>query len=507
MKKFNKNYIYYHLVVDFIVIFFIVFCLFTEFFSDGEVPINEETLSKIILYFSIIFVVVYAVKTVYSIFYYKTSGYELKNEKIECQRGVLFKKKSILEYRKIHAVNKKQNLFHRLFKIAVLTLDSGSANTGHTAEILIVENDKEVDRLLEEIKLRQSGKICDDEEVEIKTEEKENLYEFNAKSKFLYSLINAVTTLIVLFALSFIVLIVFGLGLPFLLKYIRNEDFNIIIAVVLYVLLGYLGISVFAFIINILVSFVSYYKFRVYRNENDIEINYGLFVNNNNTFKLNKIKGVVITQNLIQKLFKFVSVKLEVIGYTEGSNENNTNNTIGVLFPLCKESEVNENISKVLPSYVPDIKEEKAKKYFPFISWTSFFTLVFSGLTILIIALELVVFKVSNDVVLTVVLILTLVTLLILAFILICGLFEYFNNGITVNGDKLTIINGGFTKKTTVINRKHVIGIENITTPFRKKAGIYSFKIHFRANDQSNVIVLKNVDESLVEKLRNIVIY
>ena len=180
---------------------------------------------------------------------------------------------------------------------------------------------------------------------------------------------------------------------------------------------------------------------------------------------------------------------------------------MGVLFPLCKESEVDENIKLVLPNYVPDKKQVRAKKYFPFVSWSSLFVSVFSLLAIIVVALELVIFKVATDTILTVVLILTLTLVLILSLMLLGGLLEYYNNGIAVNGNKITIINGGFTKNTTVINRKHVVGIEDITTPMRKKAGIYSFKIHFRANDQTNEIRLKNVDESVVETLRNVIIY
>lgn len=509
MKKFSKTYIYYHLLVDFIVIFFIVFCFFTEAFADEELIFSAENLPKLILCFSLVFIAVYIVKTVYSILYYKTSGYNLLADKIECQRGVFFRKKSILEYKKIHAVNKKQNLFHRLFKIAVLTLDSGSANTGHTAEILIVENDCVVDKLVEEIKLRQSGNYqeLETEREVIEKIERENLYNFTAKSKVLYSVINAVTTLAVLLVITALVSVLFGLALPLLLKVLHVENLVLILNILIISIISYIGVGIFVFIVSILVSFLTYYKFSVYKNENDIEINYGFFVNNKNTFKLNRIKGVVITQNLIQKLFKFVSVKLEVIGYTESTNNENNAQSMGVLFPLCKESEVDENIKLVLPNYVPDKKQVRAKKYFPFVSWSSLFVSVFSLLAIIVVALELVIFKVATDTILTVVLILTLTLVLILSLMLLGGLLEYYNNGIAVNGNKITIINGGFTKNTTVINRKHVVGIEDITTPMRKKAGIYSFKIHFRANDQTNEIRLKNVDESVVETLRNVIIY
>ena len=504
MKKYSKNYIYYHLVVDFILIFFILLCFFTEIISAEETLLKEQLIFTAIV-FLISLVIIYILKTVYSILYYKTSGYELKNDKIECVRGVFFRKKSILEYKKIHAVNKKQNLFHRLFKIAVLTLDSGSANTGSTAEILIIEKDNEIDKLLEEIKLKQSGNI-ESEEIESIKVEKENLYEFTAKSKLWYSLINGITTLVILVCLSAIVAVIFSFALP-LLNNVNLGGIGEILVIALYVVLGYLGVSIFVFIISVLVSFLNYYNFSVYKNENDIEINYGFFVHNKNTFKLNKIKGVVISQNLIQKLFKFVSVKLEVIGYNEASNNENNNQTTGVLFPLCKESEVEENIKSVLPNYLPDKIEIKAKRYFPFVSWNLFFIGVFSALIIGITVLELAVFKVLPKTILTTFVIMFLGALINCSFVLIDGVLEYLNNGISVNNDKLTITNGAFTKKTIVIYRKHVIGIEDVTTPLRKKAGIYSFKIHFRANDQTNVITLKNVDESVKETLRNVVKY
>ncbi|MBO5926278.1 MAG: PH domain-containing protein, partial [Clostridia bacterium] len=130
MKKFSKSYVYYHLVVDFIIIFFIMLCFTTEMFLDSEEEFDFLThLPEIITVFLVLFVIAYALKTLYSILYLNASGYQLKENEIECKRGVLFKKRSILDYKKIHAVNKKQNLIHKIFKLAVLTLDSGSTNT------------------------------------------------------------------------------------------------------------------------------------------------------------------------------------------------------------------------------------------------------------------------------------------------------------------------------------------------------------------------------------------
>ena len=53
---------------------------------------------------------------------------------------VLFKKRSVIELRKIHAVNQKHGLIQRMFGISVLLVDSGSTNTAMNAEIMIYED-------------------------------------------------------------------------------------------------------------------------------------------------------------------------------------------------------------------------------------------------------------------------------------------------------------------------------------------------------------------------------
>ena len=506
MKKFSKSYIYYHLIVDFIIIFFCMLCLSVEFFTEEEGFNLLENLPKIILVFSIIFVIVYALKTIYSVLYIKNSGYELKENYIECKRGVFFKKRSILEYSKIHAVNKKQNLFHRLFNIAVLTLDSGSANTAYTSEILIIESEKEIDKILNEIKLKQSNErlSCVSENTNDKLE-KENLYKFTAKRKVVYSLLNVLSTLAVLIFLTLLVGFTFLIVLPVAINSTSGWDTLGVVIIALYALSAYLILVLLVFIISLIASIFAYFKFRVYKTDNDIEINYGFFVKSNNVFKLNRIKGVVISQGLIKRFFGFVTVKLEVIGYSEANGSQKTSESTGVLFPLCKVSELEENLNKVLPEFIPQKKQDKAKKYFPFISWK---ILIFSAIYLfafLVTAVSLAHFSVDSKIILSVIKGLTWLYFLVVALIMIVSLLSYKNNGIAISSDKITVYNGAVVRTCTVIKANTIIGIESITTPLRKKKGIYTFLIHFRSNDQTNVIKLNNVDESVFNKLEKIV--
>lgn len=505
MKKFSKSYIYYHLIVDFIIIFFMMLCFAVEVFSEEEGFNLLENLPKILLWFLGIFIVAYALKTAYSVLYVKMSGYELKENEIECKRGVFFKKRSILEYSKIHAVNKKQNLFHRIFKIAVLTLDSGSSNTAYTSEILIIESEEEIDNIIQQIKLRQSGEKPKTQSEADEKIEKENLYKFTAKRKVVYSLLNVLSTLAVILFISVLIVLGYYFVLPIAINSITGWDGIGILIIAIYALIIYFIIVLLVFVISLIASIFAYYKFSVYKTDSDIEINYGFFVKSNNTFKLNRIKGVVVSQGLIKRLFGFVTVKLEVIGYSEVNGSEKSSESSGVLFPLCKESELEENLNKVLPDYIPLKKQDKPKKYFPFISWK---TLIFSVIYLFcafVTVFDLVFFKVDSEIINAVIKAFIGIYIVVVGLIMANALLSFKNNGIAISDDKITVYGGGFTRTYTVIKANTIIGVETITTPLRKKSGIYSYKIHFRTNDQTNVIKLNNVDESISNKLQEIV--
>lgn len=196
MKRFDKGYIYSSLLSDFFGSLAIVFIFLKEIFlNDESSPEDFIALTPI---FAIAFVVIYLCFIAYRIMFYKTSGYELTEKEIKCNRGVLFRKRSVLEYKKVHAINKKQNLFHRIFGIAVLTVDSGSTNTSHQAEITIIEKDRVVDELLKELNTLKEGGTRNEESVQPKDElllsDEDSLYSFTSGKKIVYTLINIAST-------------------------------------------------------------------------------------------------------------------------------------------------------------------------------------------------------------------------------------------------------------------------------------------------------------------------
>ena len=196
MKRFDKGYIYSGLLSDLFRSFVVVYIFLKDIFlGEGSSP---EDIKAAIPFFAIGCIAVDLCFTLYRILYSRTSGYALTEKEIRCNRGVLFRKRSVLDYQKVHAINKKQNLFHRIFGIAILTVDSGSTNTSHQAEITIIEKDKVIDALVNELNALKEGGERNAESTEMKDElllsENDSLYSFTSTKKMLYTLINIAST-------------------------------------------------------------------------------------------------------------------------------------------------------------------------------------------------------------------------------------------------------------------------------------------------------------------------
>lgn len=506
MKKFDRGYIYSSLVSDFFATVIIFFAFFGDFFFEEESAARENVIAAI-PYLVIAFLALYFAFITYRILYYKTSGYELTETEIKCKRGVLFRKQSVLEYTRIHAVNKKQNLFHRIFGIAVLTVDSGSTNTSHQAEITVIEKNSTVDFLMAEL---NSAKECGRKETvekpkeELLLSENDSLYSFTSAKKMLYTLINIAST--VFFTAIFAALTILVLSVC---KLMSKQDFlgtwgQYFMYAALITVGAMLLFSIFSFIGCMINSFVRYYKFSISKVNGNIQISYGLLEKHTNTFNYSRIKAVKISQGLVQRALGFATIKLEVIGYTEQTGSENSD--IGVLVPFCKYGEVAEILNRILPDYVPDNKKTNSPSFFPFVSW---FLLLFgavSGLTLFLTSVVMLILRASEAAILLTLLSLLGAAALILIIKLVSAILAYKTNGISFSDGKITAYSGGFLKTASVFYKRNLIAAENVTTPLRKKAGIRSLVIHLKTNSTSNEIKVHIQKDNISDELEKLLV-
>ena len=503
MKRFDKGYIYSSLLTDLFYSLVTAFILLKDFLFDEES--SSDDIATAIPIFIIAYALIYLCLVIYRILYYRTSGYELTDKEIRCQRGVLFKKRSVLDYKKVHAINKKQNIIQRIFGVAVLTVDSGSANTSHQAEIMIIEKNTVVDALLAEVNsLKENGTRPDTSEhkkEEVLLSCRDSLYRFTSGKKMLYTLINIAST--AFFTALFAVLAIIVISVC---KVIVQLDFlgtwgQYFLYAILITVGAILLFSVFSFIGSILHSFVGYYNFTITQSDNNIGISYGILEKHTNTFSYDRIKAVKISQGPVQRIFGFASIRLEVIGYTNNSGDDNKNADLGVLVPFCKYCEIGDILDKVLPDYIPSEKQTKSESLFPFMSW---FLLIFGVIATITLTGTVTVMSVLNapsSVIAAVAFAILGVDLIIIALKYISAVLGYHTNGLAFDAEKITVYSGGFTKYITVFKARSLIAVENVTTPLRKRRRIASLVMHLKTNEQSNEIKVHIQKDTLSDQL------
>ena len=322
----------------------------------------------------------------------------------------------------------------------------------------------------------------------------------------LYTLINIATTAFFTVLFAVLAIIVIGICKGVLQLDILGTWGQYFLFAILITAGGVLIFSVFAFLGSILHSFVGYYGFTIKKRDNNIQITYGLLEKHTNTFSYDRIKAVKISQGLIQRLFGFASIRLEVIGYTMNSGDDNKNADLGVLVPFCKYDEIGEILGKILPEYIPSEKETKSVSFFPFISW---FLLVFGIVATIILTTMVAVMAAAGAppvIIVAVALAIFGVAVVVLVFKLISALLSYHTNGLSVRDGKLTVYSGGFQKTITVFMSKHLVAVENVTTPLRKKHGIASVVMHLKTNASSNEIKVHIQQEALSGELEELLI-
>ncbi len=493
-KTFTKRYFYYSLLSSFslsLMAFISMFFLF-QANEESEQFVIDKTIVIICL---IISLVIYLTSIIYNYFYYKTSNYYFNDKGIVCKKGFLFKKTSLIEYTKIHTVNKKQGLVQKLFDIAFLLIDSGATQNSEKEEIIIIERSFIIDDLIKTIKEKQEEGIEETSE-EKEKKEQTNLYNFTSKTKFIYSLL---TVLSAIFIVT-IVIIIFLIGITTLSKWINFEEGGVIMLIWM-IVLGYIGISCVSFIRSIIISMVGFYNFSIYRDNKTITISYGLFEKNNNSFNIDRIKAVIVKTGIIKRLFNYVTIELEVIGYSN-NDSNNEKGKEKVFIPLCHKREVNNYIERIIGSdYLPTPKMHNCKSYLALWSWK---VLITTLIIAFIYALGLIwILTFDKALLLPISLICLLVTIVIDFFIIVTSYLKYRFEGISINNDTICLYHGGVFQKTTVFLKRHIIGIEEVATPRRKQKKISTYIIHFRSNADDNEAIVEIQDESLKTELLN----
>lgn len=406
--------------------------------------------------------------------------YEFTEDSIILYKGVIFKTKKILTYNKINSIDIKRNLFDQIIGVAKLSIDSGATTTADMEEVVIIERYAKSTELQQHI-LSFVKKDSSTENEEDNVEEKENkeevIYKYNFKNKLSFIIFNGLFELFILFIVTDIVL-----GILYIIN-----DSHLVLSIFLFMAF----LLLFTSIIGLIFITINHYNFRVTKDNDNIKVNYGLINKVNNTIPLSRVKAVVVSEGLIKRLFKKVTISLEVVGFGKS-----TNKVSNLVIPICKKSEVANYLDLLFNGaykYNDITYNAKATKRKFFINFKFFVIFLFTTFTLLPVFL---VGLLNNDVLIIpcvylVILVLSYIILFLISFI------SKSNQGISFDDNQIVVSNGNIVKKKTIIRFENIISVQTVTTKRRKLAKISSYYIHFYNNAIKNVVRVYMLEEDL----------
>lgn len=110
-----------------------------------------------------------------------------------------------------------------------------------------------------------------------------------------------------------------------------------------------------SFVISFIYSFLRYLSFRIFLNEDRIEVRSGLFIMLRTAFKKASVNNVTIEQTFLMMLLKRYAMKVNVGGYGMAKSESQ------VLVPCGKYNELKSMFSDYFPFMLPTGRANKSK--------------------------------------------------------------------------------------------------------------------------------------------------
>ena len=386
-----------------------------------------------IFIFVLITVIVNMIK--WNIMYFSYS-----NKKIRVYKNIVIKDAIEFSIKNISAIVMEESFIDKIFRVCRLKIYTYGLNN-YSCDLEVVYNKEKCLKLRDEI-------ISDlEEKIDYELESNKCDIKINIKNVVLHSFFNLPFTQI--FVIINAILIIF---------FSVNESSSIKDAFLnlLGELITVVGILI-PVLYNFLKSIVTFYGLKLDRNGDFLHIKYGFLSTKRYIIPISKIKGIILKETLLSRIFNYVSVNVICPGITDNKNE------LKIILPMIKRKNVNELILKILydNNYNAESKDINQPK--EVIKSIIFYTLIVNAIILPI----LIYYNILNIYILAVIL---------FSFVVI--ILAYYFKRIQVYDTYFTISTGVFVKKKVIIKYKDVKFFKIRKDPILAKYGINIIDIY-----------------------------
>ena len=289
--------------------------------------------------------------------------YSITNNEVIIRSGIFSKKERHIKIERIQNISISQNFLHKILRISKVQLETaGDATTEGVLDSVSIVDSERIREIVRnhqnEHELISKNEIDEPSDNNQEIDEEENvIFSMSLKDTLKYGALRFRPVVLIASAWIFSMVSQFNPNwtdeLEVLLEsgyknYIKELD---IFSIILYAALGILSILLFSWIVDILLTVNTYFKFRLTSEKGKLMTSQGLFSSQKGAIPLKKLQMLVIKSNPITRKLNFFRLDLQTAGFGGGDGTKAKSETA---IPFASLSQIKEVINRIRSVELPE---------------------------------------------------------------------------------------------------------------------------------------------------------
>lgn len=265
--------------------------------------------------------------------------YRVEEGELRIESGLFVRKKRYIPFERIQSLDFSEGILQRPFGLVTVKVETAGSSGLNSAEAVLTAIKKQdamaIQEILTSVKRGQANTYAPDQE-------QDTLYTMQPLQLLLLASTSGGAGVVISASIAFI--LQFDELIPYEKVFKELQGFIstglVFVSVVIFLLF------LLAWLIALVGTMIKYAGFTVKKEKEDLVISRGLLEKRQLTIPLNRIQGILISENIIRQPIGYCSVYLETAG---GSLEKDSSKTL--LLPMIKKKDVAPLLSPFLHDY------------------------------------------------------------------------------------------------------------------------------------------------------------
>lgn len=434
---------------------------------------------------------------------YKTRFW-IEDGKFIYKTGVFVLKEKELTINRIQSIDITEPLFLRIF--GVCKLDIQTPAEGVSIEGIKLSQAEEIRRSVykEKVAEKEESKIVSDGDIDtelldeniepvettenVSEDEMTLIHKMTMKELFIMAMTSG--GLGIFIAGFFTFLTTFNID-TFVTNYIEENFQKLITSMLVFTVVIALALIIFGYIIGTVILLIRYYDYKVFEDNEDLIITYGLLEKKRVTVNINRVQNIIIKDNILRRMIGFKSLYVTIMGDTD---EELSDGKVMVV-PLIKTKLLFDIVTKFFPNYEIKTPVEFVKKR----AYRRFFTVR----SIFFLVIYVVLVYVSHEYFIPVAFwMITIIGAIIFILQIISAIYSAKHTGYTINGDEINLMETSFFARSHyAIKSEKINTIEWHNNPFTRRAELGTVSVITAGGVLDSVVTLKHLERNDIDKI------